>query len=52
MKGDIDSRESPAEGSVDADFAINPLYRALGMIRPDHPCMKSTHETIKARLEQ
>jgi hypothetical protein len=31
QKGDIDSRKSPAEGSVDAAFATNPFYQALGM---------------------
>jgi hypothetical protein len=31
LKGDIDSRTSPAEGSVDTDFATNPFYPALIM---------------------
>jgi hypothetical protein len=31
MKEDIDSRKSPAEGSIDVDFVSNPLYQALGM---------------------
>jgi hypothetical protein len=35
-KGDIYSRTSPAEGSVDADFATSPFYQALDMARPDH----------------
>jgi hypothetical protein len=30
-KDGIDSRESPAEGSIDADFAISPFYPALIM---------------------
>jgi hypothetical protein len=38
MKGDIDSRKSPAEGSVDADFVTNPFYRALIMDRLNHMC--------------
>ena len=37
-KDGIDSRESPAEGSVDADFVTNPFYRALIMARLDHTC--------------
>ena len=44
----IESLESPAEGYVDATFATNPFYRALGMARPDHPCWKSTREAIEA----
>jgi hypothetical protein len=31
LKGDIDSRKSPAEGSVDADFATNLFYPVLIM---------------------
>jgi hypothetical protein len=38
MKGDIDSRKSPAEGSVDADFATNPFYQALIKDRLNHTC--------------
>jgi hypothetical protein len=41
-KDGIDSRKSPAEGSVDADFATSPFYQALGMARLDHTCWKST----------
>jgi hypothetical protein len=37
-KDSIDSRNSPAEGSVDADFATNPFYPAPIMARPDHQC--------------
>jgi hypothetical protein len=48
MKGDIDSRKSPAEGSVDVDFATSPFYQALGMVRLDHTCWKSTREAIEA----
>ena len=51
MKGDIDSRKSPAEGSVDADFAINPFYQTLIMARLDHIRWKSTREAIETRLE-
>jgi hypothetical protein len=29
MKDDIDSKKSPAEGSVDADFVTSPFYPAL-----------------------
>jgi hypothetical protein len=36
MKGDIDSRKSPAEGSVDAAFMSNSFYQELGMARLDH----------------
>jgi hypothetical protein len=32
-KDGIDSRESPAGGPIDADFATSPFYRALGMAR-------------------
>jgi hypothetical protein len=51
-KGDIDSRKSPAEGSVDADFATSPFYLALVMDRHDHTRRKSTCEAVKARLER
>jgi hypothetical protein len=52
LKGDIDSRESPAEGSVDTDFATSPFYPALVMERHDHPRRKSTREAVEARLER
>jgi hypothetical protein len=52
LKGDIDSRESPAEGSVDTDFATSPFYPALVMDRHDHTRRKSTRETVEARLER
>jgi hypothetical protein len=39
-KEGIDSRESLAEGPVDAAFATNPFYQALGMARLDHTCWK------------
>jgi hypothetical protein len=52
LKGDIDSRKSPAEGSVDTDFATSPFYPALVMDRHDHTCRKSTRETVEARLER
>jgi hypothetical protein len=52
LKGDIDSRESPAEGSVDTDFATSPFYPALVMDRHDHPRRKSTREAVEARLER
>jgi hypothetical protein len=48
MKEDIDSRKSPAEGSIDVDFVSNPLYQALGMARLDHTCWKSTRKVIEA----
>jgi hypothetical protein len=38
LKGDIDSRESPVEGSVDADFTTSPFYPALVTARLDHTC--------------
>jgi hypothetical protein len=47
-KDGIDSRESPAEGSIDMDFTTSPFYRALGMARLDHTCWKSTREAIGA----
>ena len=37
-KDGIDSRKSPAEGSVDADFATSPFYPALFMARLNHTC--------------
>jgi hypothetical protein len=46
-KDGIDSRESPAEGPTDADFATIPFYRALGMARLDHICWKSMREAIE-----
>jgi hypothetical protein len=48
MKDGIDSRKSSANGSVDAAFAANPFYRALGMDRLDHTCWKSTREAFEA----
>jgi hypothetical protein len=51
-KGDIDSRKSPAEGSIDADFVTSPCYPALVMDRHDHTCRKSTCEAVEARLER
>jgi hypothetical protein len=51
-KDGIDSRESPAEGSVDAYFATSTFYPALFMARLDHLCWKSTRETFEARLER
>jgi hypothetical protein len=48
MKGDIDSKKSPAEGSVDVDFVSNLFCQALGMVRLDHTCWKSTREAIEA----
>jgi hypothetical protein len=47
-KGDIDSRKSPAEGSVDMDFTTSPFYQALGMARLDHICWENTREAIEA----
>ena len=52
LKGDIDSRKSPAEGSGDTDFATSPFYPALVMNRHDHTCRKSMRETVEARLER
>ena len=52
MKGDIDSRKSPAEGSVDADFATSPFYPALVMDRHDHTRKNSLCEAGEARLER
>jgi hypothetical protein len=52
QKGDIDSRESSAEGSKNADFATSPFYPALVMDRHDHTCRKNTRESIEARLER
>jgi hypothetical protein len=48
IKGDIDSRKSPAEGCVDAAFATNPFYQALTMAQLDHTCWKSTRDAIEA----
>jgi hypothetical protein len=48
MEGDINLRKSLADGSVDAVFATNPLYQALGMARHDHTRWKSTHEGVEA----
>jgi hypothetical protein len=48
LKGDIDSRKSPAEGSVDADSVSNSFYQALGMAQLDHICWRSTREAIEA----
>ena len=33
LKGDIDSRKSPTEGSVNVDFVTSPFYSALIMAR-------------------
>jgi hypothetical protein len=52
MKGDIDSRKSPAEGSTDAELATSPFYPALVMDRYDHTRRKSTREAVEARLER
>jgi hypothetical protein len=51
-KGDIDSRKSPVEGSVDADFASSPFYPVLVMDRHDHTRRKSMREAVEARLER
>jgi hypothetical protein len=52
-KGEIDSgKKSPAEGSVDADFASSPFYPALVLDRHDHIRRKSTREAVEARLER
>jgi hypothetical protein len=50
-KDGIDSRESPAEGSIDTDFTTSPFYQALGMARHDHIRWKSTREAVETRLE-
>jgi hypothetical protein len=47
-KDGIDSRKSPAKGSVDSDFTTSPLYPALVTTRLEHTCWKSTHEAIEA----
>ena len=47
-KDGIDSRESPAEGSVDTDFTVSPFYPALGMARHDHTRWKSMREAVDA----
>jgi hypothetical protein len=52
MKGDIGSRKSPAEGSIDADFATSPFYPALVMDRHDHTRRKSMRKAVEARLER
>ena len=51
LKGDIDSRKSPAEGSVDTNFATSPFYPALVVNRHDHPRRKNMREAVEARLE-
>jgi hypothetical protein len=48
LKGDIDSRKSPAEGPVDTDFTTSPFYLAPVTARLDHTCWKSTREAIEA----
>jgi hypothetical protein len=48
LKGDIDSRKSPAEGSIDTDFTTSPFYPVLIMDRLNHTCWKSIRETIEA----
>jgi hypothetical protein len=52
LKGDIDSRESPAKGSVDTDLATSPFYPALVVNRHDHPRKKNTREAVEVRLER
>ena len=52
LKGNIDSRESPAEGSIDTDFATSPFYPALVIDRHDHTHRKSMCEVVEARLER
>jgi hypothetical protein len=52
LKGDIDSSESPAEGSIDTDFATSPFYPTLVMDRHDHTCRKNMREVVEARLER
>jgi hypothetical protein len=37
-KDGIDSRESPAKGSMDTDFTTSPFYPVLIMARLDHTC--------------
>ena len=51
-KGDIDSGKSPAEGSINADFATSPFYPALVMDQHNHTCRKNTREAVEARLER
>ena len=51
-KGEIDLGKSPAEGSVDANFASSPFYPALVMDRHDHTRRKSTREAVEVRLER
>ena len=52
LEGDINSRESPAEGSVDTDFATSPFYPTLVMDRHDHTRRQSTREAVEARLKR
>jgi hypothetical protein len=52
LKGDTNSRESPAEGSIDTDFATSPFYPALIMDRHVHTGRKNMREVVKARLER
>ena len=52
MKGDTDSGKSPAEGSINVDFATSPFYPALVMDQYDHTCRKNTREAVEARLER
>jgi hypothetical protein len=52
LEGDINSRESPAEGSIDTDFATSPFYPTLVMDRHDHTCRKNMREVVEARLER
>jgi hypothetical protein len=47
-KDGIDSRKSPAKGSVDADFATSSFYPVLIMARLDHLCWENTCEAIEA----
>jgi hypothetical protein len=44
----IDSKNHQRKDPVNADFATNPFYQALGMARLDHSCWKSTREAIEA----
>jgi hypothetical protein len=50
-KGEIDSRKSQAEGSINADLVTSPFYPALVVDRHDHTRRKSTREAVEARLE-
>ena len=47
-KDGIDSRESPAEGSMDTNFTTSPFYPALVTARLDRTCWKNTCEAIEA----